>query len=151
MKTMISLALTSVAVVSLIFAMSPAAMAYSEDGSRTYKNHWAISIGESTGMLEIVEDTDIAALQEQAISAEDAAQGYENVVKTRLGKAVNDLGSYFLVWKVMTSESNEESGTTYTVNVLDAGNGDLLISMTKDGGGCSHKDKSGTTSTSGHA
>lgn len=141
---MFSLVLASIAVLSLIVVMAPNALAESEDGSKTYKRHWEISIGDASGTLEITSTTDIEELKAQAISAEDAAKEYDNVVKTRLGKAINDSGNYFLVWKIVTSESTEETGTTYTVNVLDAGNGDLLTSMTKEGGGCGYKNKTNT-------
>lgn len=144
MKNMFSLVLASIAVLSLIVVMAPNALAESEDGSKTYKRHWEISIGDASGTLEITSTTDIEELKAQAISAEDAAKEYDNVVKTRLGKAINDSGNYFLVWKIVTSESTEETGTTYTVNVLDAGNGDLLTSMTKEGGGCGYKNKTNT-------
>lgn len=149
MKTILSAALASVAIFSLIFAIAPAAFADGGDYSKTYKGHWAISIGEASGTIEITEGSDIASLKEQAISSEEAIAGYENVIKARLAQAVNDSGHYFLVWKVVT-ESGDESDSTYTVNVLDAGEGNLLTSMTKEGGGCgSHK--SGTTTTGGQA
>ncbi|HUT05146.1 MAG TPA: hypothetical protein VMW74_00430 [Nitrosopumilaceae archaeon] len=144
MKNTFSLGLASLAVLSLIVVMAPNALANSDDGSKTYKRHWEISIGDASGTLEITPTTDIEVLKAQAISAEDASKGYDDVVKTRLGKAVNDSGDYFLVWKVVTSESSEETGTIYTVNVLDAGSGELLTSMTKEGGGCGYKNKSNT-------
>lgn len=125
--------------------MAPSALADSGDGSKTYKKHWEISIGDASGTLEITESTIMEDLKTQAISAEDAVQGYENVIKTRLGKAVNDSGNYFLVWKVVTEESSEETEITYTVNVLDAGSGELLTSFTKEGGGCGYKNKSNTS------
>jgi len=144
MKNMFSLGLASIAVLSLIVVMAPNALAESEDGSKTYKRHWEISIGDASGTLEITSTTDIEDLKAKAISAEEVAKEYDNVVKNRLGKAVNDSGNYFLVWKVVTSESTEETGTTYTVNVLDAGSGELLTSMTKEGGGCDYKNKLNT-------
>ena len=147
MKTKLSLAIASVAVFSLVFAIAPAAFA--EGDYSTYKKYWVLSIGDASGTIEITEDSDIAALKEQAISSEEATAGYENVVKARLAQAVNDSDQYFLVWKVVT-ESGDENDSTYTVNVLDAGTGNLLTSMTKEGGGCgSHK--SGTTNTGGQA
>lgn len=149
MKTLLSLALASVAVFSIIFVIAPAALAYDGNDTKSYGHYWMISIGNATGTIEITEDSDIAALKEQAISSEEATAGYENVVKARLYQAVNDSDQYFLVWKVVT-ESGDESDSTLTVDILDAGNGNLLTSMTKEGGGCgSHKSK--TTETGGQA
>lgn len=149
MKAILSLVLASVAIFSMIFAISPAVFADDHDYSKTYKRHWIISIGSASGTLEITEDTDIAALKEQAISSEEATAGYENVIKARLSQAVNDSDQYFLVWKIVT-ESDDDGDSTYTVNVLDAGTGELLSSMTKEGGGCgSHK--AGTDSSGGQA
>ena len=149
MKTTLSIALTSVAAFSLIFAIAPYAFAESEDGTKTYHKYRVISISEKSGTIEITDDSDIEKLKEQAITYEDATTDYENVVKARLSQAVNDSGQYFLVWKVVT-ESGDAENSTYTKNVLDAGTGELLISMTKEGGGCGYK-KSGTTSTGGQA
>jgi len=149
MKAKLSLALVSAAVFSLIFVIAPEVFADNGDDSKTYKRYWVISIGDASGTIEITEDSDIAALKEQAISSEDATTGYENVVKARLAQAVNDSEQYFLVWKVITG-SSDENDSTYTVNILDAGTGDLLTSMTKEGGGCGYH-KSSTTSTGGQA
>lgn len=149
MKAKLSLALASVAMFSLVFAIAPHAIAESEDGSKTYKKYWIISIGDKSGTIEITDDSDIDELKEQAISYDDATAGYENVVKARLSQAVNDSGQYYLVWKVVT-ESGDAEDSAYTNNVLDAGTGELLTSVTKEGGGCGYK-KSGTTSTGGQA
>ena len=149
MKTKSSLALASVVLFSLIFAIAPQAIAESEDDSKIHKKYWVISIGDKSGTIEITEDSDIDELKEQAISREEATAGYENVIKARLSQAVNDSGQYFLVWKVVT-ESGDAEDSTYTKNVLDAGTGELLTSKTKEGGGCGYK-KSNTTSTGGQA
>jgi hypothetical protein len=148
-KITFSLGLVLVAMLSLIFAISPQALAESEDGSKTYKKYWVISIGDKSGTIEITDDSDIEQLKEQAISYEEATAGYENVIKARLSQAINDSGQYFLVWKVVT-ESGDAEDSTYTKNIVDAGTGELLISISKEGGGCGYK-KSGTTSTGGQA
>jgi hypothetical protein len=148
-KITFSLALALVAMLSLIFAISPQALAESEDGSKTYKKYWVISIGDKSGTIEITDDSDIEQLKEQAISYEETIAGYENVIKARLSQAVNDSGQYFLVWKVVT-QSGDAEDSTYTKNIVDAGTGELLTSVTKEGGGCGYK-KSSTTSTGGQA
>lgn len=144
MKSTLFIGLTLVVVFSLIFAISPTVYA-NYDSSNTYTRHWAIPIGNATGTLQIKDDSNIEELKSQAISSDEASSGYDNVVKTHLGQAVNDSGDYFLVWKVVTSQTNNDASATYTMNILDAGNGQLLTSVDKDGGGCDHKYKSGTT------
>jgi len=147
-KAILSLAIASVAIFSMVFAISQVVFADDGDYSKPYKRHWGISIGDSVGTLEITEDTDLASLKEQAISSEEATVGYENVVKTRLSQAVNDSEQYFLVWKVVT-ESFDEENSKFTVNVVDAGTGELLNSITKEGGCGFHK--SGSSGTGGQA
>ena len=135
---------------ALIFTVAPYAIADSEDGTKTYKRHWAISIGEQSGTLPITEVTDKEQLKAQAISIDEATSGYEDIVKARLGKAVNDAGDYYLIWKLVSVSHDEESDTkTFTIYALDAGTGDLLTTMTKEGGKCGDKGKSQTTPTSG--
>ena len=144
MKATLSFALATIAAAVFVLALSPAAMAESGD-TKSY-SYWSIPIGDAVGTLEITADTDIAALKEQAISSEEASAGYDNVVKARLAQAENDSGQYFLVWKVVTDNGD----STFTKYIVDAGSGELLTSMTHEGGGCgSHK--SGTTETSGQA
>lgn len=144
MKATLSFALASIAAAAFVLALSPAAMADS-DGTKSYR-HWSIPIGEAQGTLEITPDSDIAALKEQAISSEEAAAGYDNVLRVRLAQAENNSGQYFLVWKVVTDNGD----STFTKNIVDAGSGELLTSITHEGGGCGSK-KSGTTETSGQA
>ena len=141
---------TAIVAFALIFAITPYALADSEDGSKTYKRHWAISIGEKSGTLQITEDTNKEELVGKAISLEQAIDGYADVVRAHLGKAVNDSGEYYLVWKIISLNQDTESDTKiHTINVLDAGTGDLLTTVTKEGGKCGDKDKSETTPTSG--
>jgi hypothetical protein len=148
-KITFSLALALVAMLSLIFVISPQALAGSVDGSKTHHKYWVISIGDKSGTIEITERSDIEQLKQQAISYEETTAGYENVVKARLSQAVNDSGQYYLVWNVVTEPGDAED-STYTKNIIDAGTGELLTSITKEGGECGYK-KSGTTSTEGQA
>lgn len=149
-KLSLPIVFASVVAIALIFAVAPFAMADSEDGSKSYKRHWTISIGEQSGTLPITENTDKEQLKAQAISLEEAVDGYEDIVRAHLGMAVNDSGEYYLIWKLVSVAHDEESDTkTFTVYALDAGTGDLLTTMTKEGGKCGDKDKSQTTLTSG--
>ena len=121
--------------VMVIGAVTPA-MADSGD---SYKR-WAISIGEASGTIEIDKDANTADFQERAISLDDILGDYPNVEKTRLGKAVNDDGAYFLVWKLI---SFDEDGKT--IHVLDAGTGEPLIEpLVKEAGSCG-KSRAGTS------
>lgn len=149
-KLSLQIVFASVIAFALIFAVAPSAMANSGDDSKTYKRHWAISIGDQSGTLQITEDSNKEQLKAQAISIEEATDGYEDIVKARLSKAVNDSGEYYLIWKLVSVDHDEESDTKMrTIYALDAGTGDLLTTMTKEGGKCGDKDKSQTTLTSG--
>ncbi|WP_428323965.1 hypothetical protein [Nitrosopumilus sp.] len=138
-------ALLAVASVLLIGTAS-SAMADSGDSDES-KKRWILSIGDSQGTLEITENTDKRALKSQAIPLDQAASGYEDIYKAKLGKAVNDDGKQYLVWKLISYNYDEESDTkSKTIYVLDAGNGvELTEPITKEGGSCG-KDKHKTSS-----
>ena len=145
-----TLVLSFIALVMVIGAISPA-MADS-DGSKSYKRHWAIPIGTAEGSLEITEENTKEQLKEIAISLDDLdLTSYPEISKARLGKAVNDDGKYFLVWKLINKNHDTESDTTIkTIYVLDAGNGATLLDepITKEGGSCGNKDRSKTSGES---
>lgn len=142
-------ALLLVATAVIILGSASTAMADSENYSKEYRGHWAISIGTSSGSLEITEDTDKSQLKSQVIPLSQAAEGYDNIHKAKLGKAVNDDGQKFLVWKLISYDYNEETNTKIkTIYVLDAGTGvELTEPITKEGGSCGDKNKSETSSS----
>ena len=155
LKLSLPVVFASVIALGLIFAVAPSAMADSGDGSKSYKRHWAIPI-EQLGTLEITEETSKSELKAQAKSLDELdLSEYPDITKARLGKAVysDESGDrYFLVWKLMKIDHNEDSDTrTKTIYVLDAGTGAPLLDepITKEGGSCGYKDKSKTTKTSG--
>ena len=142
-KVLIPTLLLSFLAIAVVFgSISPAMADPGEE--KSYKRHWAISIGDSEGTLEITQGTNLDDLKSKAISQEQATQGHD-VDKAKLGKAVNSDGKYYLVWKLVEfTDSN-----TMTVYVLDAGTGDELTEpITKEGGSCGDK-KSQSTRTSG--
>ncbi len=139
---------TMIAVV-LVFGAATTVMAYSEDG-KSYKKHWSISIGTAEGSLQITEDNTKHELKASALPLEEVIIGYSDIHKARLGSAVNDSGNYYLVWKLVSSDYDEESDTKIrTIYVLDAGTGELLTDPIIKEGKCGYKDKSETTKTSG--
>ena len=149
-KFAVPLAVTSVFVFALIFAVAHPVMADSGDGTKSYKTHWAISIGEKSGKLKITEQDTKEKLKEQAIALSEIPGNYPDVKMAKLGKAVNDAGEKFLVWKLMSVKTDAESDTRiHTIYVLDAKDGELLTQITKEGGSCGDKDKSKSTNTSG--
>ena len=148
LKPSLPIIFASVIAFTLIIAVTPSAMADSGDGTKSYKGHWAISIGDKSGTIQITESSDKEQLKTQAISVDEATKGYENIVKARLGKAVNDSGEYYLIWKIVSVNDENSDTKTFTVYALDAGTGDLLTTMVKEGGSCGDKDKSKTTTTS---
>ncbi len=133
-KVLVPAFLLSLLVVVLVLGYASPALADSED--KSYKQSWAVPIGEAEGTVEISQDTSIDDVRDLAISEEQARQGYD-VDRARLAKAVNDSGQYFLVWQLVDyTESNTK--IKYT---LDAGTGEQLIEpVVKEGGSCgSHK------------
>jgi len=116
---------------------------HSYDGAKSYKGHWAISIGEKTGTVPITEEDTRESLKNQAKSLSEVAEDYPDVTKAKLGKAVNDDGNYFLVWKLVSVDHDAESDTKIlTIYVLDARTGDLLIEpLTKEYDKATHHQK----------
>ncbi len=137
-------ALAFVIATPYVMAESGYGMHSYHDGAKSHKGHWAISIGEATGTVPITEEDTRESLKQQAISLSEAAEDYSDITKARLGKAVNDAGDYFLVWKLVDVDHDTESDTKiHTIYVLDAGTGDLLIDpLTKEFDKSSHHDKS---------
>jgi hypothetical protein len=148
-KFAVPLAVVFVAIVALIFAVAHPVMADSGDGSKSYKTHWAISIGDKSGKLKITEQDTKEKLMEQAIALSEIQGSYPDIKMAKLGKAVNDAGEKFLVWKLISVKTDESDTRIHTVYVLDAKDGELLTQITKEGGSCGDKDKSKSTNTSG--
>lgn len=149
-KVAAPLVVVCVAIVALIFAVTHPVMADSGDGSKSYKTHWAISIGDKSGKLKITEQDTKEKLKGQAIALSEIPGNYPDIKMAKLGKAVNDAGEKFLVWKLMSVKTDAESDTRiHTIYVLDAKDGELLTQITKEGGSCGDKDKSKSTNTSG--
>jgi len=133
----------------LVFGAASTVMADSEDG-KSYKKHRVISIGDATGTLQITDDTTKRELKKDAMSLDEVAAKYSDIHKARLGKAVNDDGNYYLIWKLVSVDWDEETDTKIrTIYVLDAGTGEPLTDPITKEGSCGYKDKSETTKTSG--
>lgn len=140
-KALVPTLLLSFLAVVMVFGSVAPAFADSQ-GEKSYKRSWVVPIGDAVGTIEISEDTDVDDVRDMAISEEEARQGYDDVDKAKLKKAVNNDGQYFLVWKLVDyTESN-----TKTVYVLDAGSGEQLTEpVVKEMGSCS-KHKTGGSS-----
>ena len=140
-----TLLLSFLAVVMVFGSVSPAFA--DSDGDKPYKRSWVVPIGVAEGTIEISEETNIDDVRDSAISEEQARQGYDNVDKAKLKKAVNDSGQHFLVWKLVDYTESD----TKTMYIIDAGTGEQLTEpMTKEGDSCGDKEKKlQTTRTSG--
>jgi len=127
-----AITLSAMAVAVVLGSVSPA---FSSSDGESYTRNWVISIGDAVGTIEVSEDTSIDNVRDQAISEEEAKDGYD-AQKASLTKAVNDSDQYFLVWKLIErAETN-----TVTMYVLDADTGEQLIEpITKEGGTCGGK------------
>lgn len=151
-KQSLPIVFASVIAFALIFVVAPSAMADSEDGTNSYKRHWAIDVADYQGTdasLKITEDTDKRELAKQALPLDEVAADYTDIQRASLSKAVNVDGEYFLVWKLVNYNYDEETDTkTQTIYVVDAGAGNEITQYTKEGG-CGDRHKSETTLTSG--
>ncbi|MDH3203411.1 MAG: hypothetical protein OEL81_01880 [Nitrosopumilus sp.] len=143
-KVLIPTLLLSFLAVVMVFGSISPVFADSED--KSYKRSWVVPIGDAEGTIEISEETNIDDVRDSAISEEQARQGYDDVDKAKLKKAVNDSGQYFLVWKLVDYTEYD----TKIMYIIDAGTGEALTEpITKEGGSCGGKEKSQTTRTSG--
>jgi len=112
------------------------------DGAKSHNSHWAIQVEGFEGSIPITEDSDRATLKEQAISLSEAAADYPNVMKAKLGKAINENGDKFLVWKLVDFSKDSESGTAkMTIYIVDAGDADNTAEITKEFDKSSHHEK----------
>jgi hypothetical protein len=143
-KVLVPTLLLSFLAVVMVFGSITPTFADSE-GDKSYKRSWVVPISNAEGTIAISEETNIDDVRESAISEEQARQGYDDVDKAKLKKAVNDSGQYFLVWKLVDYTESD----TKIIYILDAGTGEQLTEpITKEGGSCGDK-KSQATRTSG--
>ena len=121
------------AVMATVAVFGSSSLAFSSYDGGTYAGSWTVSIGDAVGTIAISDDTSIDDLRDQAISREDAVEGYDNVIKSKLTKAVNDSDEYYLVWKVVEAAESD----MYIMHILDAGTGEPLVDpVIKEGGMC---------------
>ena len=132
-KIYIPTTILSVLAVAVVFGS--ASPAFSSSDGESYTRNWVSSIGDAVGTIEVSEDTNVDDVKDQAISEEEATDGYD-VTKARLTKAVNDSDQYFLVWKLIEYGETD----TVTMYILDAGTGEQLVEpIIKEGGMCGSK------------
>ncbi|MCH8996480.1 MAG: hypothetical protein QQN54_01630 [Nitrosopumilus sp.] len=127
-----SFALVFVISTPYVIAESGYGMHSYHDGVKSFKGHWAIQVEGFQGSIPITADSDRTTLKEQAISLSEATADYPNVMKAKLGKAINENGDKFLVWKLVDFSKDSESGTAkMTIYIVDAGNADNTIQVEK--------------------
>lgn len=120
---------------------------HSYDGAKSHKGHWSIPVEGFVGSIPIPEEMDREshkALKDQVkVSLSDAAANYPNVMKAKLGMAVNEDGDKFLVWKLVEFNKDLDSETgTMTIYIVDAGDANIPhVKITKDFDNASHHDK----------
>ena len=135
-------ALAFVVATPFVMAESGYGMHSYHDGAKSHKGHGAIQVEGFEGSIPITEDSDRATLKEKAISLSDAAADYPNIKKAKLGKAINENGDKFLVWKLVDFSKDSESGTAkMTIYIVDAGDADNTTEITKEFDKSSHHDK----------
>jgi len=137
-----SFALVFAIATPFVLAESGYGMHSYHDGVKSFKGHWAIQVEGFEGSIPITEDSDRTTLKEQAIPLSEAAADYPNVKKAKLGKAINENGDKFLVWKLVDFSRNSESGTAkMTIYIVDAGDAKNTAEITKEFDKSSHHDK----------
>ncbi len=137
-----AVALAFVVATPYVMAESGYGMHSYHDGAKSYKGHWAIQVEGFEGSIPITEDSDRSTLKEKAIPLSEAVADYPNVKKAKLGKAINENGDKFLVWKLVDFSKDSESGTTkMTIYIVDAGDADNTAEITKEFDKTSHHDK----------
>jgi hypothetical protein len=151
MKTSKKIVLPAIAAtIALVFAIAtPFVMAESgygmhsyQDGAKSHMSHWAIVVNGFEGSIPITEDSDRTTLKEQAIPLSEAAADYPDVKKAKLGKAINENGDKFLVWKLVDYIKDSESETAImTIYIVDAGDAENTAVITKEFDKTSHHDK----------
>ncbi len=125
-------ALAFVVATPYVMAESGYGMHSYHDGAKSHKGHWAIQVEGFEGSIPITEDSDRTTLKEKAIPLSEAVADYPNVKKAKLGKAINENGDKFLVWKLVDFSKDSESGTAkMTIYIVDAGNADNTIQVEK--------------------
>jgi len=135
-------ALAFVVATPYVMAESGYGMHSYHDGAKSHKGHWAIQVEGFEGSILITEDSDRATLKEKAIPLSEAVADYPNVKKATLGKAINENGDKFLVWKLVDFSKDSESGTAkMTIYIVDAGDADNTTEITKEFDKSSHHDK----------
>ncbi len=135
-------ALALVVATPYVMAESGYGMHSYHDGVNSHKGHWAIQVEGFEGSIPITEDSDRATLKEKAIPLNEAVEDYPNVKIAKLGKAINENGDKFLVWKLVDFSKDSESGTAkMTIYIVDAGDADNTAEITKEFDKSSHHDK----------
>jgi len=132
---------TMIALVAVVALALPSVMAESgsEDkswkhGDKHHKMYKIVQVGvyDTSNSLVITEDSNKRSLKGDAISLSKAANELD-VQKAKLGKAVNDAGEKFLVWKLSSIDKAEDSETvSVTIYVIDAKSGVTVTTIQKE-------------------
>ena len=125
-----------VAIFALMFvAATPFVAAVDDEITAKHKGkkNMPILVEGFEGSIPITEDSDRSELKEQiTVSLSEASDGLE-VYKARLGAVVNENDEKFLVWLLVNSEKNEESGiVTITIYIVDAGDSSNTTQVTRE-------------------
>ena len=95
--------------------------------------HKVVKVEGFEGSIQISEDSDKQALKDQVtVSLSDAAKGLD-IMGGHIGVAINENGYKSLAWILMSIERDSDSETTTaTIYVVDVGDADNTIIITKD-------------------
>ena len=148
-KTKIHIPAIAVLVAIVAIATTPAIMAESgyakgawhdgakhawKDGAKHHK-HMAIQVEGFVGSIPVPEDIDREskkALKDQVtVSLSEAAQGLD-VKIGKIGIAANENEDKFLVWKLVSIDTEDSETKTATIYIVDAGDASNTAQVTKE-------------------
>jgi archaellin len=139
MNTKYAIPVLVAAVAVMVVVAAPYALAESDvkkqsvkDGAKYHKFH-AVQVDGFVGSIQLTADTDKAALKDRiTVSLSEASSGID-AMKASIGVVSNESGDRFLAWTLVSMDKDENSdAATITIHIVDAGNADNKVQITKE-------------------
>jgi hypothetical protein len=139
MNTKYAIPVLVAAVAVMVVVAAPYALAESDvkkqpvkDGAKYHKFH-AVQVDGFVGSIQLTADTDKAALKDMiTVSLSEASSGID-AMKASIGIVSNESGDRFLAWTLVSMDKDGNSdAATITIHIVDAGNADNKVQITKE-------------------
>jgi hypothetical protein len=139
MNTKYAIPVLVAAIAVMVVVATPYALAESDakkqfvkDGVKYHKFH-AVQVDGFVGSVQLTADTDKATLKDMiTVSLSEASSGID-AVKASIGIVSNENGEKFLAWILVSMNRDENSdAATITIHIVDAGNADNKVQITKE-------------------